>query len=796
MKLFFLKAWRDLKRKKIRSVPILIVIVIGGIASIMYSNVYLTWVEAVNTSWGDHKYHHLLVTVDPMDAANLTRLINQAKTNSELNPDFEVRSFLEVKVSKEAEDSWITTKLYGVNSSRLLNVDSLYYHTGAIETLFESSTPNVSVVDQYTAKLNDWLVGGTLTISIDAEEDPFMLNTVAHVDSPEYNVAPGAAAAEFFDFWSGPVIWMRYTDLLGVTNNEAQANQIVFHFDDPSKKNVFLIELLTVLGEENVLNIEGRNWYIEVIGLEMLGMGVIMAITFSGIAAILLFIVLKRIIEEELPTLGLFKSLGFTNRELTISAVFYSLIISLIGGVIGSTCGAIVGISTSDYMIFELSGIKKLPEAKVISLISLLPAVGYFLLTCILTTIGSLFAVRKIYKMRPLDAMKPKAKIEPGKTTFFEQIASKFRHLSPLSKFSVRSLFQDKRKAFFVLAGIFLATFISFFGSNIAFNYLTGFDKQINYYQNWDVQVIFRNYQNESQISALLQENLGYINESESVVLVPIRFSHDLSRIYSLTGLVADSNMRCFDNDIFPAEGELAITKDLALKFKVQMGDTISIKVSNETHTLLIGNILNELSGLGIYSTINTARMLAGKDNTNDSNALFIKTSDPDPLSEKLEVESDVYRVVNKNDLMETISLVNDLTMLIVYLALFAGLVVGVSITVTIVSISISERKYDFVNFRALGVSNIEIFKTILGELVITGVCGVVLGFLGSFFMINALFDWAATLGVILIFELSPVSIIITIANVCLGIVLATYISLRSLFRISISEETVSRIIG
>ncbi|MFX0174568.1 MAG: hypothetical protein ACFE9L_22035, partial [Candidatus Hodarchaeota archaeon] len=64
------------------------------------------------------------------------------------------------------------------------------------------------------------------------------------------------------------------------------------------------------------------------------------------------------------------------------------------------------------------------------------------------------------------------------------------------------------------------------------------------------------------------------------------------------------------------------------------------------------------------------------------------------------------------------------------------------------------------------------------------------------FFMINALFDWAATLGVILIFELSPVSIVITIANVCLGIVLATYLSLRSFFRASISEETVSRIIG
>jgi putative ABC transport system permease protein len=796
MKLFFLKAWRDLKRKKIRSIPIFIVIIIGGIASIMYSNIYLTWYEATNASWGNQNHHHLLVTVTPMDAENLSLLVNQAKINSGLDPDFEIRSFIEVKVSQGAGDSWVTSRLYGVNSSRPSAVNTLYYHSGAIETLYESDSPNVSVVDQFTAELNDWQVGGSLTVSTDIEGvSPFLVSTIAHVDSPEYMVAPGAAAAEFFDFWSGPVIWMRYDDLLSITDNKVQANQLVFHFDDPSQKNLFLGELFTVLGENNVLKTEGRNWYIEVIGLELLGMGVIMAITFTGIAAILLFIVLKRIIEEDLPTLGLFKSLGFTNRELIVSTVIYSLIISLIGGIIGSACGAIVGIGLSDYMIFELSGIKKLPTVVAVSPISLLPAVSYFLLTCLLTTVGSLFAIRKIFKMRPLDAMKPKTKLEPGKLTLFESITTKFHSLSPLSKFSIRSLFQDKRKSFFILAGIFLATFISFFGSNVTLNYYSGFDQQMNYYQNWDVQVIFRNYQNESQITALLQENAGQINENEPAVLVPIRFSQDLSRIYSLTGLVPNSDMRRFDNNIFPAEGELVITKDLALKYKVKMGDNININAYNKEYTLVVGNIINELSGSGIYCTISTARMLAQLEN-DDSNGLYIKASDPNQLSSKLELESEVYKVINKNDLKETIELVNNLTMVLIWLALFAGLLVGISIAVTIVSISISERRYDFINFRALGVSNKEIFTTILLELIITGICGVVFGFICSIFLINVLYDWVAILGVILIFELSPISIGITVANVCLGIVIATYLSLRSLFRASICEETVSRIIG
>ncbi|MFW9904815.1 MAG: FtsX-like permease family protein [Candidatus Thorarchaeota archaeon] len=788
MKLFFKKAWRDLKRKKIRSIPIIIVIIIGGFTSIMYGNMYIEWAEATQASWGDLKYHHLQVTVKPNSVENLTRSIIQAKDDSEIDPDYEIRSVLEAKLITEQNN--FTVRVYGVNSSRPLYVDKLYYHKGAVDTLYSSKSPNVTVIDQYSANENNWPIDSMLTILTELIE--FDVTTIALVDSPEYMIVPGAAT-EFFEFWADPVLWMRYTDLLKATNNSALANQLVFHFKDPSKKNTFLTELLTAIGVDNVLKIEGRNFYVETIGLEMFGMAAIMMLTFSGIAAVLLFIVLKRFVEEETPAMGLFKSLGFTNREVLTSALFYSLIISLIGGIIGSVSGAAIGLGMSDFLIYEFSGLKKLPTVQTFSLLSFFPSIGYFLLTCIFTAVGSLFAVRKIFSMRPVDAMRPKTTFEPGKTSRLEKIAQKIREISPLTKFSFRSI--TKRKAFFIFLGIFLATFISLFGSTITVNYQTGFDKQINYYQNWDIHVIFRGYQNSTEISALLQD-LSDIDKYEPTVIVPIRFSDDLSRIYSLTGLAPNSVMRQFDNDVLPKGEELIISKDLALKFKVGIDDRIALEAYGTKHTLTIGNIINELSGSGIYGTIGTARMLAGIGGTDLANGLFIQTSNPGSIAKALEQNTDVYKVINKQDLVELVGMINSVTMLITYVALFGGLLVGVSIAVTIVSISISERKYDFVNFRALGVSNQEIFFTVLLELIITGIGGIILGIIGSIWMINVIFDFAASLGVILISELSPVSLALTIANVILGIVLATYLSLRSLFRTSISEETVSRIIG
>ena len=128
--------------------------------------------------------------------------------------------------------------------------------------------------------------------------------------------------------------------------------------------------------------------------------------------------------------------------------------------------------------------------------------------------------------------------------------------------------------------------------------------------------------------------------------------------------------------------------------------------------------------------------------------------------------------------------------------AMSAGLIVGVAIAVSVVSISISERKYDFVNFRALGVSNREIFGTVLLELVIASIGGILIGFITGSLLVNFIFGWAAEFGVVFVMEITPFSIVLSVLNVFLGIIFATYLSLRSLFRTSISEETVSRIIG
>jgi putative ABC transport system permease protein len=796
MKIFLRKAWRDVKNKKLRSMPIIIVITIGSTITILYSALYFNWLEVENTSWIDHRYHHLLITTKPMDKSNLTLLVEQVKEELNIEFDFELRDFHELPVVKSGVESQVTTHLYAVGNKELL-VDKLYYHEGYNNTLHESTDSNIAVVEKTTAENQGWEINDELKVF--TSSGILNLTVIAMVDCPEFMLSPGIVTEFYGSSWDGPVVWMKSQDWEDHMNSSNQTNQIAFYFEKPSMSNRFLEEFLIAMsqeyGTESVLQYSGRDAFLLSIAPTFSGMALILSFVFAIIAGIMLFIVLKRIVEEEITTLGVFKALGFTTREITSSAMVYSWLIGLIGGSIGITLGLISGLSFGDFYI-ELAGIKKLPNVTQISSILLLfPTIGFICLIFFFTTTSSLIACRRIIKMAPIEAMRPQAAFKPARPTYLERLILKGKSLSPLTKFSIRSISQEKRKALFIIFGIILATTISFFGSTAGTSFTSGIDKQFQFYQAWDVQITLNNYQNSSQIETML-ENLTW-EHHEPFVLVPIRIKQDMTQNYAITGLEPTTQSRNFDTGGVPTYQNVVITKDLANKFNIKKGENLSIiDIHGNDRELEVENILNEFTGAGLYTSIDTARWLAGIAETDYANGIYIHTTESELLEDALTENPNVNEIVIKSELAKSVKDAMVVGYAFMLAAMSAGLIVGVAITVSVVSISISERKYDFVNFRALGVSNREIFSTVLLELVITSISGILIGFIIGSSLTILIFEWAAEFGVVFVMEITPFSIGLSVLNVILGIILATYLSLRSLFRTSISEETVSRIIG
>ncbi|MFX1283959.1 MAG: FtsX-like permease family protein [Promethearchaeota archaeon] len=799
MNIFLRKAWRDVKSKKLRSIPIIIVITIGSMITILYSALYFNWLEIENTSWIGHRYHHLLITTERMDKSNLTLLVNQVKEELNIDLEYELRDFYELQVAKSEKETTVNTYLYGVRDKELL-VDKLYYHEGYNDTLDRSPNSNVAVVEKTTAELQNWEIDDELNVFI-PDHGILNLTIIAMADSPEFMLSPGIVT-EFYGraTWDGPVIWMKYQDLenhMNSTDYINQANQIAVYFNKPSQTTPFLEKFLKVISEKHgtasIIRYSGRDPFLLTISPTFSGMALILSFVFAIITGIMLFIVLKRILEEEITTLGIFKALGFSNREITTSAIIYSWLIGLIGGSIGTMVGLITALLYGDFYI-DLAGIKRLPSTPTTSLFLFVPAAGILCLIFLFITAGSLLACRRIIQMAPIEAMRPQAVFKPARPIFIERLILKVKSLSPLTKFSIRSVFQEKRKGTFIIFGIILAMSISFFGATAGTSFISGIDKQFTFYQAWDVQISFNQDQNSSQIEAML-ENLTW-EQYEPFVMVPIRLKQDMTQNYIITGLEPKTQSRNFDTGGVPDYQKVVITKDLAIKFDIGKGDNVTVLHGINSRELKVENILNEFTGGGLYTSIETARWLAGIANPDLANGIYIHTTDSSQIEEALKENPSVQEIIIKSELAKSVREGMMVGYGVLMLAMSSGLIVGVSIAVSVISISISERKHDFVNFRALGVSNQEIFSTVLLELVLTSLIGIFIGFFTGSAIANFIFDWAAEFGVVLIMDITLFNTGLSVLNVFFGIILAAYISLRSLFRTSISEETVSRIIG
>jgi ABC-type antimicrobial peptide transport system permease subunit len=211
-----------------------------------------------------------------------------------------------------------------------------------------------------------------------------------------------------------------------------------------------------------------------------------------------------------------------------------------------------------------------------------------------------------------------------------------------------------------------------------------------------------------------------------------------------------------------------------------------------------VGEPLEEFIGNGIYMTIEDARMLANLTKAKSINGIMLKTSYSDEVAQKISNNNDglVRKVFIKGEYRE--SMESALGQKQVFLDTFfmGGLLIGIAITVMVVSTMISERKREFINFRAIGVTNPEIYKVILSELLVIGAIGLGLGLLVSIPAMNGLANFMTSFGFIISSAYTIMDLVVTSILIMISVVIAAWLSLRDLFKTRISEFLVSRVIG
>ena len=146
------------------------------------------------------------------------------------------------------------------------------------------------------------------------------------------------------------------------------------------------------------------------------GMSQSMPVIFLAVACMILYIMLKRTIENQRGQIGILKAFGYTQKEILCHYLSFALTVGLCGGILGGISGSLLAapLTTLYETFFSIPGV------------STEFSFSYLLMSIFLTLIFTLFAgyqgCKGILQLEPAEAMRPPAP-PIGENIFLEKIS-------------------------------------------------------------------------------------------------------------------------------------------------------------------------------------------------------------------------------------------------------------------------------------------------------------------------------------------------------------------------------------
>lgn len=383
-------------------------------------------------------------------------------------------------------------------------------------------------------------------------------------------------------------------------------------------------------------------------------------------------------IEKERKVIGTLYSLGFVKKELIAHYLILPLAICLLGGLVGTLAG-FMGMGTQ---ITENSDYFSYPHLD-FSYPAYLIIYGAIVPFAMALIVNAVFINKKLSK-EPLALMRKEAKSYTH--TGFHLGNMKF-----LNRFRIKLFIREIKSNLTIAFGMFISLLLVMFAfciysalttvvtetnNDVKFNYM--------YYLSYPEEKVPNNAQ-EAYLKKLSKPTLGY--------------SFDVS----ILGI--DKNSISFPYSIKTSTDELYISTSVSEKYGIAVGDTFSLEdeINNITYHFKVKEIVNYAPGLFVFMDINEMRKRFGQEE-DYYNVLFSQ--------EKLNIEPGrIYSTTTAQDLRDASKIFMQLTQNLIYVLIFASVILFVLVMYLMVKIIIERQSANISMFKVFGYNNAEISK-------------------------------------------------------------------------------------
>lgn len=451
---------------------------------------------------------------------------------------------------------------------------------------------------------------------------------------------------------------------------------------------------------------------------------------FLSVAGAILYIMLRRMVEQQRGQIGILKAFGYTNIEIMLHYMTYSLTAGFLGGLLGGIGGVALSFPfTALYrMFFNMPGLQS----------DLSP--GYFVQCILLSLVFSAFAgyqgCKKSLALQPAEAMRPPASPLVTKV-FLEKAAFIWNMFTVQGRMAARNIFRNPGRTFFIFFGIMFA--FSLGGMTWAFKDLSE-------------QMLYDQYEKVEKYSAKVSmavpvdakqacwelSRFPGVERAEALAEIPITLRNGWrEKNVVLLGIPKNSALyKIADkkyNSVPPPKDGILLSERLAKLLDAEPGSTIYLESPmmrdpEDEKPVKVAGVIPQYLGLNGYMELESAQSLFDNGKFATAIMLSIDSEKISPLQEAYNGSAAVSEITNKADLLaKTKEMMGSYINSVFVMALFA-ILIGFAVIYNTSVITLSERSRELASMMVLGMTPGEVLSVVTFEQWFIGAFAMVAG--------------------------------------------------------------------
>ncbi|ERI91881.1 efflux ABC transporter, permease protein [Clostridiales bacterium oral taxon 876 str. F0540] len=557
--------------------------------------------------------------------------------------------------------------------------------------------------------------------------------------------------------------------------------------------------------KDKVSNISAAKWYIwdrsdndSIAGLKS-DISFIQEVTkafpiiFFLVAVLISLTTMTRMVEEDRGLIGTYKSLGYSNYQISLKYILYAVLACVIGGIFGSVIGFVV---LPKVIAIVTNTLYVIPKFQ----LSFNPYYGFGGFGLFLLGISGATAIScvEMLRQRPAELLRPKAP-KAGSRILLERISFVWKKLNFLNKVTCRNLFRYKKRAIMTITGILGCTMLIVLGFGVKDSVGSLMSDQFDKITVYDAIVVTDNL-NTEKVNTLANEwkasgkvedalqlqiktlTLRSKSDSLDITVMVIPDGADLGRYVHLYDSKTHKSM------ILPKSG-IVVTQNAAKKLGLTSGDIVAMQNENNIeHDFTVSYVATNYAGNYVYVSESCYQEAFGDhDGTSFLLNLTNKKADQKWLDD-LSDDERILKVNSSQSVKNAFSDVNNLINMVVYLLIGMSAVLALTVLFTLSNINISERERELATIKVLGFQREEVYSYVNRETFILTLLGILCGLPAGYGITYGILANVSIADIAFKVRVSVISYLIAAAITMIFAVLVNKITNKSLRKINMVE--------